>query len=141
MPLLDEGTDCWRPVRAVQIEGDIFEVADRIPENESWAFAPFSRVRCRDKVFADGKVDLVVFAYAVESNPYYRLLKEHKGQVFRITLADGEEALVRITYVDEEHEDFICDLIATNLERKYAASKDAAYAVKFKDLVSARIEE
>ena len=67
MSLVAEGTECWRPVRAVQIGGDIFEVSDNIPEDESWAFAPFSHVRCRDKVFADGQVGLVVFAYAIES--------------------------------------------------------------------------
>jgi hypothetical protein len=26
MPLMGEGTDCWRPVRAVRIDADIFEV-------------------------------------------------------------------------------------------------------------------
>jgi hypothetical protein len=142
MPLIDEGTQCWRPVRAVQIGSDIFEVAEQIPEDESWAFAPFSRVRCRDKVFADGQTGLVVFAYAIESNPYYRLLKDHKGRIVRIVLADGEEAIVRVVYVDEEHEDFVYDLLSTNLGRKYRdVPKEAAYAAKFADLVSARLEE
>lgn len=142
MPLVGEGTDCWRPVRAAQIDGDVFEVVDKIPENESWAFAPFSRVRCRDKSFANGRVGLVVFAYAIESNPHYRLLKDHEGQGLRIALADGEEAVVRVTHVDEEHEDFICDLLSTNREDKYRGRpKTAAYAIKFADLVSARLEE
>jgi len=127
MPLLCEGTESWRPVRAMQVDSDVFEVVDRIPEDESWGFAPFSRVRCRDKVFADGKEGLVVFAYAVESNPYYRLLKDHKGQVFRIVLADTEEAVVKVRHVDEEHEDFICDLLSTNREDKYHGTPKAAH--------------
>jgi hypothetical protein len=46
------------------------------------------------------------------------------------------------TYIDEEHEDFICDLQSTNLERKYVGMpREAAYAVKFADLVSARFRE
>jgi len=32
MPLLGDGTDCWRPVQAVQVTQDIFEVMDHIPE-------------------------------------------------------------------------------------------------------------
>jgi hypothetical protein len=43
MPLLGDGTDCWRPVQAVQVIQDIFEVMDHIPEGEAWAFAPGSR--------------------------------------------------------------------------------------------------
>ena len=142
MPLVGEGTECWRPVRAVPTGDDIFEITDKIPEDESWAFSPYSRVRCGEKVFADGRVGQVVIAYAIESHPYYRLLKDHRGRVFRIALADGEKAVVRLVYVDEEHEDFTVDLLSTNLDRKYRDTpKGAAYAVKFADLVSARLEE
>ncbi|HTW57269.1 MAG TPA: hypothetical protein VMD99_03960 [Terriglobales bacterium] len=142
MPLIEEGADCWRPVRAVHIGADVFEVTEKIPANEVWAFAPFSRVRCRDRVFADGNVGLAIFAYAIESHPYYRLLKESTGKVVRIMLADGESALVRVGHVDEEHEDFICDLMSTNLEQKYAGiPKDAVYAVKFVDLISVGLEK
>jgi hypothetical protein len=142
MPLVGEGTDSWRPVRAVPVGDDVVEVIDPIPEDESWAFAPFCRVRCRDNVFADGQAGLVVFAYAIESHPYYRVMKDHEGQCFRIALADGEEALVRVMHVDEEHEDFICDLLSTNREHKYRGTpKTAAFAIKFADLVSARLEE
>src|SRR5205823_10364611 len=97
MPLVGEGTECWRPVQASQVGKDIFEVVEKIPENESWAFAPYSRVRYRDKVFADGQVGRVVFAYAIESNPHYRVIKDkdNEKQVFRIVLAEGEEAVVR----------------------------------------------
>jgi hypothetical protein len=126
----------------MRIEEDVFEIIDQIPLDESWKFAPFSRVRCRDKIFADGQAGLVVSAYAVESNPYYRLLKDNEGQVFRVVLADGEDAVVRVTHVDEEHEDFIYDLLSTNCKQKYRGRpKTAVYVVRFADLVSARLEE
>lgn len=142
MPLMREGTDCWRPVHAVQIADDVFEIAEEVPEDETWSFAPYSRVRCRDKVFAGGQTGVVIFAYAVESNPYYRLLKDHQGHVFRILLVDGEESVVKVTHVDEQHEDFVFDLLSTNLNRKYRSMpKEAVYAVKFADLVSAYLEE
>ena len=142
MPFVGEGTDCWRAVRAAQIADDVFEVTDHIPEDESWAFAPFSRVRCREKVFADGKVGLVVSAYAIESNPFYRLLKDNEGRVFRISFASAEEAVVKLTHVDEEHEDFVYDLLSTNRESKYRdMPKNAAYAAKFADVISVRLEE
>src|SRR5438552_6999989 len=107
MPLIGEGIECWRPVRAVPVSADIFEVANKLSENESWAFAPFFRVRCRNKVFADGQTGLVVFAYAIETHPYYRLPKDHQGQILRIVLANAEEAVVRVMHIDEEHEDFV----------------------------------
>jgi len=142
MPLLQEGTECWRPVQATPIADDVFKVVDQIPEGEIWAYAPFSRVRCRDKVFSDGRVGLAIFAYAIESNPYYPLLKKHQGRVFRIVFADGEEALVRVTNVDEEHEDFIYDVLSTNLESKYRGTPNrAVFAAKFAELISARLEE
>ncbi|HEV3510718.1 MAG TPA: hypothetical protein VGS05_03380 [Candidatus Sulfotelmatobacter sp.] len=142
MPLVGDGTECWRPVRAVQVGDDIFEISDKLPENESWAFSPHCRVRCRDKVFADGHAGMVVFAYAIENHPYYRLLKDHQGRVFRIVLSDGEEAVGKVSHVDEEHEDFILHLLSTNLEHKYSHTlKEAIYAVKFTELVSARLEE
>lgn len=141
MPLKGEGTECWRPVTAVQVDVDVFEVTDQIPENETWAFAPFSRVRCRNKVFVDGRTGLIVSAYAIESNPFYRLLKDNEGRVFRLCFADAEEAVVKVTHVDEEHEDFIYDLLSTNRASNYRDSQqDVAYAAKFADLVSARLE-
>jgi hypothetical protein len=100
MPLLGEGTDCWRPVRAVQAAGDVFEVVDQLRAGESWAFAPGSRVRCRNHVFTTGRQGLAAFEYAVESNPYYQLLKKHEGEIVRVVFSDGEEAVVRVLHVD-----------------------------------------
>jgi hypothetical protein len=38
--LLDEGTDCWRPVAAEHISADLFRIADEPPEDEQWEFQP-----------------------------------------------------------------------------------------------------
>jgi len=139
MPLLDEGTDCWRPVRAVQVAQDLFEVIDQIPEGESWAFGPGSRVRCRKHVFSTGELGVMAFEYAIESNPYYQLLKKHERNVFRVIFADGEEAVVRVLHVDGQHEDFVYDLVSTNANRHRRERKDAAYVARFADLVSAEL--
>jgi hypothetical protein len=142
IPLTNEGTDCWRPVRAVQVADHVFEISEDVPEGESWPFAGFSRVRCKDRVFADGQSGLVAFAYAVESHPFYRLLKDHEGRTFQIVLTDGEEAIVRVTHVDEEHEDFIYHLLSSNHAVKYSsAPKEAVFVAKFKDLASAHLED
>jgi hypothetical protein len=141
MPLMGEGTECWRPVRAVKVADDVFEIAEEVPEGESWPFAGFSRVRCKEKLFTDGQSGLVVFAYAVESHPFYRLLKDYEGRVFRIVLTDGEEARVRVTHIDEEHEDFVYDLLSTNRDIKYrSAPKKSAFVAKFENLISAQLE-
>jgi hypothetical protein len=142
IPLLAEGTDCWRPVRAVQVGEDLFEVVDDISAGETWAFAPHSRLRCRKHVFTDGSTGLGAYEYAVESDPHYRLLKSHEREVFRVSFASGEEALIRVLRVDGQYEDFVYDLLSTDAEREhYRPRKDAAYAAKFADLVSARLEK
>jgi hypothetical protein len=141
MPLLGEGTECWRPVRAVGITEDVFKVIDDIPSNESWKFAPFSRVRCRSRTFTGGEPGLEAFEYAIESDPNYRLLRKHEKEVFRVVFTNGEESVVRVMHVDGEHEDFIYDLLSTNSERDHYRNRgEAACLAKFADLVSAQLE-
>jgi len=39
VPLVGEGTDCWRPVHADRIDGDIYEITvDKEPDGERWPF-------------------------------------------------------------------------------------------------------
>jgi hypothetical protein len=141
MPLVGEGTDCWRPVRALSISEDIFEVVDQIPSGESWKFAPFARLRCRNRIFTGGEAGLEAFEYAVESDPQYQLLKTHEKEVFRVVFKDGEEAVVRVLHVDGENEDFVYDLLSTNSNcDHHRARSDAGYLAKFTDLVSVRLE-
>lgn len=142
MPLVGEGTDCWRPVRARRISEDIFEVTEKhIPSDESWKLAPSSRVRCRNRIFAGGEAGLEAFEYAIESDPNYQLLKKHEKDIFRVVFRDGEEAVVRVTSVSGEYEDFIYDLLSTNGGREHhRVRSDAAYSARFADLISARLE-
>lgn len=59
MPLLNEGTDCWRPVAAKQCEDGEFVILGIMPAGEVWQFAPGKRVYCRQRRFADGSMALV----------------------------------------------------------------------------------
>jgi len=61
MPLLNEGTDCWRPVNAKVHSDGVFEILGIMPAGEEWQFAPGNRVRCRPKLFADGSTAPVAF--------------------------------------------------------------------------------
>lgn len=58
MPLLNEGTDCWRPVNAKEQSEGVFEIVGIMPAGEEWQFAPGTLVRCQPKLFADGSTAL-----------------------------------------------------------------------------------
>ena len=63
--LLDEGVDVWRPVPAVKEADGVFRLSRPgwyDPETETWEFPPNSRVKCKMKVFSDGKRGLVALA-------------------------------------------------------------------------------
>ena len=49
--LLDEGTDCWRPVEADEISSRVFRLARQspVPEGESWEFQPGDTVLCESR--------------------------------------------------------------------------------------------
>jgi hypothetical protein len=60
MPLLNEGTDVWRPVSAVARPDGTYLVLGPIPvdqegmEDEEWMFAPGTIVLCQPKQLSDG---------------------------------------------------------------------------------------
>lgn len=65
MPLVDEGVECWRPVHAGHIAGDVYEIeVDEEPYGEHWKFPPRSHVHCREHVFEDGHRGLLAYALA-----------------------------------------------------------------------------
>ena len=65
MPVENEGSDCWRPVHADHVEGDVYEITVlEAPGEEEWRFLPGSRVRCSEKIFSDGQRGLVAFELA-----------------------------------------------------------------------------
>ncbi|MFB3815277.1 MAG: hypothetical protein ACE14L_14320 [Terriglobales bacterium] len=62
VPLLDEGTDCWRPVHAEHVRDDVYEITvDREPKGERWQYPPHALVRCREHMFQDGAKGLIAF--------------------------------------------------------------------------------
>lgn len=67
MPLLDEGTDVWRPVDAAPVEGQIYRVEGKIPLDEVWAFPPGSIVVCEQRELASGESGMTAIALAPES--------------------------------------------------------------------------
>ncbi len=54
--LLDEGTDCWRPVEATPLGDNRFKIIseNNDPEDEQWQFATGDIVRCEEQVKAEG---------------------------------------------------------------------------------------
>jgi hypothetical protein len=54
--LLDEGTDCWRPVSAEHIRDDVYRIVGEPPdpEDEKWEYLPGAVVRCRQQRLSGG---------------------------------------------------------------------------------------
>ncbi len=54
--LLDEGTPTWRPVEAVRIQDDVFEIISQNPDpdDEIWEFNVGQHVRCEKRELSNG---------------------------------------------------------------------------------------
>jgi len=59
MPLLNEGTDVWRPVAAERLNDGSYRIVGPCPNDEEWAFAPGSVVSSQLRAFANGEEHLV----------------------------------------------------------------------------------
>ena len=55
IPLLDEGTDVWRPVPVERAADGGLRIVGEMPEDENWAYKPGEIVFAREHHFADGK--------------------------------------------------------------------------------------
>jgi hypothetical protein len=64
VPLVEEGTEVWRPANAVRVSPGVFRLGGPVPEGESWAFAPGESVRCAVRVFSGGAQALAAFERA-----------------------------------------------------------------------------
>ncbi|MBD9358338.1 hypothetical protein [Methylomonas albis] len=66
--LVNEGTEVWRPVRAVPFDGETYLISpdQLIPDDEEWQFLPGQVVRCIHKPFSSGKSAWVAVALAEE---------------------------------------------------------------------------
>ena len=59
IPLLNEGTDVFRPTTGVVLDQDVVRVeptADYDPEMEEWEFPPGSQVRCAREIRGGNEV-------------------------------------------------------------------------------------
>ena len=67
--LLEEGTSVSRPVEAVQVGTDVYQIVEENLdiEDEKWAFTSGAKVRCRRVVTRDGKNSILV-AYEEVAN-------------------------------------------------------------------------
>ena len=63
MPLLNEGTEVWRPVEAMKITDLGYMVTEPAPPEEDWAFQPGHILRCEERTLRDG-IHLVAVAKA-----------------------------------------------------------------------------
>jgi hypothetical protein len=64
--LLDEGTECWKPINANPVGNGVYEILGIVPSGEAWEFGPGARVRCQPKTFADGSTGLVASRLAAD---------------------------------------------------------------------------
>ena len=70
--LLNEGTEVWRPVRAVPFDSETYLLSpdQTVPESEEWQFLPGQIVRCIHRPFSGGQLGLAAVALAEErANP------------------------------------------------------------------------
>lgn len=66
VPLLDEGTEVWRPVAAERCVNGTLRILGEMPEDENWAYMPGELVVVRLHTFADGRSGLVAFGSCIE---------------------------------------------------------------------------
>jgi hypothetical protein len=64
MPLLNDGTDVWRPVEVTPLQSALYRVEGEMPSNEEWEFAPGTIVQCEWKKFSDGEHRLIAAGVA-----------------------------------------------------------------------------
>ena len=62
MPLIDEGTDVWRPVLAERLGESRYRVLGPAPELEQWLFSPASIVRVELRPLSEGDVQVAIAA-------------------------------------------------------------------------------
>ncbi len=68
VPLLEEGTNVWRPVSAEPSLDGSFRIMGDMPEDEKWAYGPGQKVVVRQHRFADGRDALVAYGTVIEGS-------------------------------------------------------------------------
>ena len=69
--MLEEGTDCWRPVNAEHLHDDLYKILDTPDDDEVWQFNQGDVVRCRRRVLSGdgGRVDECLVACEKSHQP------------------------------------------------------------------------
>jgi small nuclear ribonucleoprotein (snRNP)-like protein len=65
-------------------------------------------------------------------------LRRFEGRRVTITCSDGEVLQGKILHVDDEHRDAIFDLVSTTTPEKYKQGANAAYVIRWADVVDFR---
>ena len=60
--LLDEGTYCWRPDKAMKVGEDLYQLKGTVPTDEIWEFLPGTVVRVTRKEFMGETIELVAIS-------------------------------------------------------------------------------
>jgi hypothetical protein len=71
IPLLNEGTPCWRPVEAEQVDGNNYRILTAKPAGENWPVATGDVVRCEPHRFSDDHDCLVVILPGSPLPPFF----------------------------------------------------------------------
>lgn len=53
IPLVNEGTPCWRPVEAEHLDGNNYRIVTAKPDDEHWPVATGDVVCCEPRRFSD----------------------------------------------------------------------------------------
>jgi hypothetical protein len=65
------------------------------------------------------------------------ILGSYVDKLVRIKTTDGEELVVKVILMQDEYEDFICDIISTNRTAKYRMPLQlSAYVIRYDDVDS-----
>ena len=67
--LRGEGTQVWRPVEALHVQGDLYRITqtNARPDDEDWAFGTGCIVRCKQKRTQEGELILVAHEETMDS--------------------------------------------------------------------------
>jgi hypothetical protein len=71
IPLLNEGTPCWRPVEAEPVDSGRYRILTTQPEGEHWPVDTGDVVRCEKRRFSDGLECLVALLPNVPLPPFF----------------------------------------------------------------------
>lgn len=56
LPLLNEGTEVWRPVEAEPVGENLYRIVQPQPDDEEWPVVSGDIVKCETRNFASGEV-------------------------------------------------------------------------------------